>query len=170
MGLKPCLALLVLLPRRIDRSIAQGFGFVGPARERGNTPRLLSSCAGATEPKNKRATGQYALGAALICICSCSLDTTPDISPASVRDASVSPPQWQQASLRYDAPREPRTDDSVKRNLRDDSDAGDDAKPPIRDAGRPASARPAAPPARDAGSVDAGIPERIHALRERAYC
>jgi len=50
----------VLLPRRIDPSIAQGFGFVVPARGRRNTPRILSSRAGATEPKNKRAAGQYA--------------------------------------------------------------------------------------------------------------
>src|ERR1700712_257418 len=93
--------------------------------------------------------------ALLVCICSCSLDTTPDIGRASDKDASVPPPQWQQASLRYDAPRQPPTDDSVRRNLRDDSDAGDDAKPEIRAAGRPASARPATPPARDAGSLDA---------------
>ena len=93
--------------------------------------------------------------ALLVCICSCSLDTTPDIGRTSERDASVSPQPWQQASLRFDAPRQPRTDDSVKRNLRDDSDAGDDAKPQARDAGRPASARPATPPARDAGSLDA---------------
>jgi hypothetical protein len=38
---------------------------VVPARGRGNTPRILSSRAGATEPKNKRAAGQYASGAAL---------------------------------------------------------------------------------------------------------
>jgi hypothetical protein len=57
---------LVLLPRRLDPSIAQGFGFVVPARGRGNTPRILSSRAGATEPKNKRTAGQYASGAALV--------------------------------------------------------------------------------------------------------
>jgi hypothetical protein len=58
----------VLLPRRIDLPIAQGFGFVVPARERGNTPRILSSRAGATEPKNKRTAGQYASGAALVVV------------------------------------------------------------------------------------------------------
>jgi hypothetical protein len=43
----------VLPPRRIDLTIAQGFAFVVPARERRNTPRILSSRAGATEAKNK---------------------------------------------------------------------------------------------------------------------
>jgi hypothetical protein len=56
----------VLLQRRIDPSIAQGFGFVVPARGRGNTPRISSSRAGATEPKNKRAARHYASGAALV--------------------------------------------------------------------------------------------------------
>ena len=57
---------LVPLPGRIDRSIAQGFGFVVAARGRSHTPRISSSRAGATEPKNKRAAGRYASGAALV--------------------------------------------------------------------------------------------------------
>jgi hypothetical protein len=48
---------LMLLPRRIDPSIAQGFGFGAPAR------------AATTEPKNERAAGHYALGAALLPCC-----------------------------------------------------------------------------------------------------
>ena len=52
-------------PRRIDLTIAQGFGFVVPARARRNTLCILSTRAGATEPNNKRAAGQYTSGAAL---------------------------------------------------------------------------------------------------------
>ena len=57
--------VLVLLPERSDLTIAQGFGFVVPAGARGDTRCISSSRAGATEPKNKRAAGQYASGAAL---------------------------------------------------------------------------------------------------------
>src|SRR5688572_18727101 len=46
--------------------MAQDFGFVGPARARGNTRCISSSRAGATEPKDKPAVGQYASGAALV--------------------------------------------------------------------------------------------------------
>jgi hypothetical protein len=56
----------VLLPRRIDPSIAQGFDFVGAARARRNTLCISSTRAGATESKNKRAAGQYASAAALV--------------------------------------------------------------------------------------------------------
>jgi hypothetical protein len=59
----------VLPPRRNDLSIAQGFGFVGAARARGDTRCISSSRAGATEPKNKRAAGHYASGAALVLAC-----------------------------------------------------------------------------------------------------
>jgi hypothetical protein len=45
--------------------MAQGFGFVVPARGRGNTLRISNSCASATEPKNKPAAGQYVFVGAL---------------------------------------------------------------------------------------------------------
>lgn len=96
--------------------------------------------------------------ALLLCICSCSLDTSPEIPAANEGDASLS--LKQQASLRFDAPAKPRRQSAVKRDRRDDLDAGDDknddAKPESRDAGRAASTRPAMINARDAGAVDAG--------------
>jgi len=95
--------------------------------------------------------------ALLLCVCSCSLDTSPDIPSAAEGDASLS--LKQQASLRFDAPPKPRKETAGKRGRRDDADAGDDnsdAKPESRDAGRPASARPAMLNARDAGGMDAG--------------
>jgi len=51
---------------QIDLSMAQGFGFVVPARVRGNTLRISSSRASATEPKNKPAAGQSVFVRALI--------------------------------------------------------------------------------------------------------
>jgi hypothetical protein len=51
---------VALVPRHrgLDGLIAQGFGFVVPARMRRNTLRISSVRAGATEPKNKLATHQ----------------------------------------------------------------------------------------------------------------
>jgi hypothetical protein len=49
---------LVPLHSGFDRLMAQGFGFVVPERKRRNTLCISSLRSGATEPKNKPATGQ----------------------------------------------------------------------------------------------------------------
>src|SRR5262245_60393697 len=55
----------VLVPGRIDASLAQGFASMGPASARRKTPCLSSTLAGAMEAKNKPATRQSAPGPAL---------------------------------------------------------------------------------------------------------
>ena len=63
----------------------------------------------------------------LMCLCSCSLDTSPDLSGANERDAAVSSssssPQ-KRASFRFDAPLQQRAESSLKRGG-DDTDAGE---------------------------------------------
>lgn len=101
--------------------------------------------------------------ALLLCFCSCSLDTTPDIESASQPDASMSsasPHKWQQASLRFDAPLQPRTQSALKRAAHDDTDAGHEPSHESRDAGRTASDRPAQASSRDAGAMDAGAKQK----------